>query len=226
MGCRRPAIHRFRGRHRRAQHRPPSSARHGGRGAAGAGVHPYLLSRLALRILRASGRAAECAGARRIRKEDLVFEFRRRGHRERHQDCALSHQAFRGDCVFRRLSRPHSHDHGADRQGHAVQARLRTVSCRGLSRGISAPVSRHHDGAGARRFGPAVPRRRRSEVGRGHYHRAGAGRGRLQRRARRVPACAAPSVRRARHRHDRRRSSGRHGTHRQDVFDRALGRGA
>ena len=72
------------------------------------------------------------------------------------------------------------------------------------------------------RFGAAVSRRRRSEVGRGHRDRAGAGRGRLQRGAVRIPARAAPGVRRARHRADRRRGAGRHRAHRQDVLDRAF----
>ena len=49
--------------------------------------------------------------------------------------------------------------------------------------------------AGARRFGPAISRRRRSEVGRGDHHRTGAGRGRLQCGARRFPARAAAPVR-------------------------------
>ncbi len=57
------------------------------------------------------------------------------------------------------------------------------------------PYRGHHHGAGAGRFGPAVSRRRRSEVGRRHHHRTGAGRGRLQCGARRVPARAAPPVR-------------------------------
>ena len=188
-------LHRFCRGHRRAQHRPPPPASHGGRGAAGQAfahtcfhVAPYeSYVRLAERL--------NALAPGDFAKKTLFLNSGRRGGRKRHQDRALLHQALRRDRLFRRLPRPHAHDHGAHRQGHAVQARLRSVSGRGLSRRISPALSRHHDGAGARRLGSAVSRRRRSEVGRGHHHRAGARRGRLQRRARRFPARAAPAMR-------------------------------
>ena len=66
------------------------------------------------------------------------------GGRERDQDRALLHQAFGGHRFLRRVSRAHAHDHGAHRQGDALQARLRAVSRRGLSRRISAALPRDH----------------------------------------------------------------------------------
>ncbi len=70
----------------------------------------------------------ECLGSRRISQEDAVLEFRRGGGRKCHQDCPLPHQAVGGHRIFGRIPRPYPYDHGADRQGHALQARLRAVS--------------------------------------------------------------------------------------------------
>ena len=157
-------------------------------------------------------------------EEDAVPVVGCRGARERGEDRALSHQALGRDRLLRGLPRPHADDNGAHRQSDALQAGLRTISGRDLPRRVSAALPRYHHRAGPRGPGPVVPRRRRSEVGGGHRHRARAGRGRLQRRAVRFPACAARCMRRARHRAHRRRGAEWHRTHRQDVLHRAFGR--
>ena len=182
----------------------------------------------ALRVLCAAGRAAERARARAISpKKSLFLSSGAEARRERHQDRALPHQALRGHRLLRRLPRPHAHDHGAHGQGDALQARLRPVSRpRSITPNFRCPIAASPPN---RRFadldrlfhGDVDP-----QVGRGHRHRAGAGRGRLQRGALRFPARAAPALRRARHRADRRRGARRHCAHRQDVLHRAFGRGA
>ena len=191
LGRRWPALCRFCRRDRGTQYRASSPAGDGGRCAAGGSFCAHLLSRGALRIVRAAGGAAERSRPGGFRQKIPVSVLRRRGGGERHQNRALLHQALGGDRLLRRLSRTHAHDPGAHRQGHAVQAWVRTVSGRGLSRRISATLSQHHDRAGARRSGAPLPRRCGPEVGRRHPRRAGAGRGRFQRGAVRVPARAA-----------------------------------
>ena len=142
VGRRWPALHRFRRGNRRAQYRTSSPAGHGGGREAGGVLCAHLLSRRTLRVLCAARGAAEQPRTRRLREEVTVPVIRRRGGGERHQDRALLHQAFGGHRVLRRLSRTHAHDHGAHRQGHALQARLRAVSRRGLSRANSrSPIA-------------------------------------------------------------------------------------
>ena len=141
-------------------------------------------------------RAAECAGARRFPEEDPVPVLRRRGGGERDQDRALLTPS------ARRSSPSRAAFTGARCMTMALTGKVMPYK-RGFGpfpaevyhAAVPAAVSRHHHRAGARRPRPAVSRRRRSEVGRGDHHRAGAGRGRLQRGARssfcaRCGACA------------------------------------
>ena len=104
------------------------------------------------------------------------------------QDRARRHQAHRRHRLHRRLPRPHLADHGDDRQDAALQEELRADAGGGLPCALPDRASRGH----GRGFpeGPAVPvqGRYRAEPGRGHHHRAGAGRGRLLHRARRAAA--------------------------------------
>ena len=97
----------------------------------------------------------------------------------------------RGVIAFtRRLPRPHADGHGADRQGRAVQDRLRPVPGRRVPRAV--PESRctacQRRGFAARDRAP-VQGRHRSEARRRDHLRAGAGRRRLLCR-RRPSSCA------------------------------------
>ena len=67
-------------------------------------------------------------------KKSALFNSRRRGRRERRQDRPRVHQAPGGRRLRPRLPRPYQPHHGADREEHAVQARLRPVRARGLPR--------------------------------------------------------------------------------------------
>ena len=184
LGRRGAPLCRLRRRHRRPEHRPPPPQGHGGRGRAGRAVHPHGLPGDGLRILRPAGRAPERGGTLQGPGQDRVLHHRGRGGRERGQDRALGHWPLGHRRVHRRLSRPDHDDHGADRQGAALQEELRADAGRRVPRPLPDRASRRH----GRRFaqGPVVPvqgRHRARARGRDH-DRAGPGRGRLPHRAR------------------------------------------
>ena len=86
--------------------------------------------------------------------------------------------------VHRRLPRPHDDDARPDRQGRAVQDRLRPVPRRGVPRAVPERAARHQRRRRAALGRHAVQERHRGRA-RGRLHRrAGAGRRRLLRRAR------------------------------------------
>ena len=144
LGRGRQALHRFCRWHRRAQHRPPPSADHGGGAAANEPLHPHLLPGAGLRKLCGTGRAPERQGPRRLRQENRIPVHRRRGGGKRRQDRALPHRPRRRDCLQRRLPRPHLADHGADRQGRALQGRFRPLPRRDFPRPLPQPQARCH----------------------------------------------------------------------------------
>ena len=71
-------------------------------------LHAHLLPGAGLRALRRAGRAAERAGAGRLREEDAVPVHRRRGGGERGEDRARLHRPRRRHRLHRRLPRPHA----------------------------------------------------------------------------------------------------------------------
>ena len=184
LGRRGPPLRRFRRRHRRAQHRPPPSQGDGGGGRAGGALHPHRLPGDGLRALHPAGRAAERGGTVQGPGQDRVLHHRRRGGRERGQDRPRRHRPLGHHRLHRRLPRPDHDDHGADRQGAALQEELRADARRRLSRPVPDRASRRH----GRRFaqGAVVPvqGRHRARAGRRDHHRAGPGRRRLPHRAR------------------------------------------
>ena len=182
LGRRGQALHRFRRRHRRAQHRPPHPKVMAAVQRRSSGS-PIPASRCRLRFLRRSRRAAQRAGADHRLRENGAVLYRRRGDRERDQDrpCATGRAgviAFTGG-FHGRTFMPWD-----DRQGRAVQEGLRPVPGRDLPRAVPDRASRRDR---SRRCLAAlelpVPGRHRPDVGRGDHHRAGAGRGRLPCRA-------------------------------------------
>ena len=184
LGRRGAPLCRLRRRHRRPEHRPPPSQGDGGRGRAGGALHPHRLPGDGLRVLRPAGRAAERGGTVQGPGQDRVLHHRRRGGRERGQDRPRRHRPLGHHRLHRRLSRPDHDDHGADRQGAALQEELRADAGRRVPRPLPHRASRRH----GRRFaqGPVVPvqgRHRARARGRDH-DRAGPGRGRLPHRAR------------------------------------------
>ena len=132
VGCRRPPLHRLRRRHRGAQHRPSPSQGDGGGDRTAGELHPHRVSGRRLRALCRARRAPERAGAVPRRRENRAFHHRRRSGRERGEDRPRRHRPPGGDRLCRRVSRPHPADLGADRQGGALQARLRPAGRRGL----------------------------------------------------------------------------------------------
>ena len=81
-------------------------------------------------------------GAGQLRQEDAVPDHRRRSDRERDQDRPRRHRPAGRHRVRRRLSRPHAADLGPDRQGRAVQDRLRAVPGRHLPRRLPERAAR------------------------------------------------------------------------------------
>ncbi|MNT09662.1 hypothetical protein D3C72_1444520 [compost metagenome] len=204
LGCRGQALYRLRRRHRRAQHRPPPSAPGRSRREAAGALHAHGLPDRSLCQLYRAGREDQpsCAGA--FRQEDRLLHHRRRSGGKRHQDRPRGHRPARRDRLLRRLPRPHHDGHGADRQGRAVQDRLRAVPGRGLPRAVSVCAAwRQHRGLAQGAAAP-VQGGHRSQARGGHHLRTRAGRGRLQRGAGRFRARAARGLRRARHPADRR----------------------
>ena len=89
---------------------------------------------------------------------------------------------------------------GADRQGRALQGRLRPVPGRDLPRQVPERAARRQRGRRARLDRSHLQVRRRGRARRRAHHRAGAGRRRLLRHHAVVRAGAARAVRQARHR--------------------------
>ncbi|EEQ78789.1 hypothetical protein STAWA0001_0361, partial [Staphylococcus warneri L37603] len=169
-------------RHRRHLRGRLPPARRGRRPGAGRAVHPHLVHDHALRGLRGRGRAAGPHQPDPRRDPHRPVQLRRRGRGERRQGGPRLHrQAGRGR-VRPRLSRPHHPDDGADRQVHALQARLRTVRPRDLPRARLLPAA----GRPVRRRGRAARHLRAGEADRCRQpgrrdHGADPGRGRLHR---------------------------------------------
>ena len=184
VGRRGPALCRLRRRHRRAQHRPPPSQGDGGGRSAGRAVHAHRLPGDGLRVLRAAGRAAQRGRTVQGAGQDRVLHHRRGGGRERGQDRPRRHRPLRHHRLHRRLPRPHHDDHGADRQGAALQEELRADARRRLPRPVPDRASRRHGRGLAEGAVVPVQGRHRARAGGGDHHRAGPGRRRLPRRRR------------------------------------------
>ncbi len=127
-----------------------------------------------------------------------AVQLGRRGGRERGEDRPPLHRAAGGGRVRPRLPRPHQPDDGADRQEHALQARLRPVRARGLpgADGLPAALADRPGGVqgrGARDDQDPDPQAGRRGQRRRRHHRADPGRGRLHRAAGGVPRRAWPS---------------------------------
>ena len=145
--------------------------------------------------------------------KSILAQLRRRGDRERRQDRARGDRPGRRRRLRPRLPRPHEPDDGDDGEAR-LQAGLRAAGDGRLPRRGAVSVPRHLDGGCAREPRPPLQAGRRSELGRLHRARAGAGRGRLHPDAAGVRAGAAPDLRRARDRVRRRRGAGRLRPHR------------
>ena len=226
VGRRRQALHRLRLGHRRAQHRPPPSAHRRGDRASSSNASrtpptrscPYeSVVALAERLnaLTPGNHAKKTAffttGAEAV--ENAIKIARAATRRP-------GVIAFSGG-----VPRPHLHGHGADRQGRAVQGRLRPVPGQRLPRaGADRTARRHRSSDSLQAIAQLFKADIEPDAGRGDHRRAGAGRRRLLRDAARVHARAAQDLRRARHRADRRRDPDRLRAHRQDVRDGALRR--
>jgi len=147
MGRRRPALHRFRGGHCRAQHRPPPSPGH---------WRPWRSKHWRLRTPVSMSRPTSptCGWRKRLNAlapGDFAKKtmFLSSGAEAVENAVKIARYSTKRSAVIAfsgGFSRPHPHDHGAHGQGHAVQARLRPVSRRGLSRGISAALPGYHHG--------------------------------------------------------------------------------
>jgi 4-aminobutyrate aminotransferase len=145
VGRRGPPLHRFRRRHRRAEHGPPPPEdRRGDRRPANCFTHtayqivPYAsYVELAEKInARAPGdypkkTAFFTTGAEAVENAIKIARGNRPSGRHR---------------VRRRFPRPHDDGHGADRQGRAVQAELRSVPGRRVPRTVPEPAARRDDG--------------------------------------------------------------------------------
>ena len=85
----------------------------------------------------------------------------------------------RRDRLHRRVPRPDDHGDDPDRQGRALQERLRARAAGDLPRSLSRPAARRHRRRVAEASRLPVQGRHRPGARRGDHHRAGAGRGRL-----------------------------------------------
>ena len=110
-------------------------------------LHAHRLPDRALRALHRAVRAAERAGAVQGRGQDHPVLDRRRSGRERRQDRARRDRAHQRHRLLRRLPRPHADDHGADRQGGALQEEVRADAGRHLARAVPGAAARR-DGRG------------------------------------------------------------------------------
>ena len=119
-------------RHRRDRRRARRYPRGRGGRRAGRRLYPHLLHGLALRGLRRGVRGPGPADARRPPEAVGAPHLRRGGRRERGEDRPLVHQAGGRRRLRARVPRPDQPHDGADRQGDAVQARLRAVRPGGL----------------------------------------------------------------------------------------------
>ena len=127
-------------------------------------VHAHLLHGHALRGLRRGLRGARAAHPGRPREAVGAVQLRRRGGGERGQGRAARHRPAGGRRLRPRLPRPDQPHDGADREEHALQARLRAVRRRGLPRADVLPVPRPagHDRRRGRRPGASSWSRPRS----------------------------------------------------------------
>ncbi len=130
----------------------------------------------------------------------------------------------RGDLLRGGVPRPHVAHDEPHQPAYAVQAGIRAVRRRGVSRAVQLPVPLRRPGRPAGAAGVRARARddgRPAFRGRGHL-RARVGRGRLHRAGRRVPAGVAGALSHARHPHDRRRDPIRVRPHGQVPGERAL----
>ena len=180
-GGRRALVHRLRRRHRLPEPRPRRAGRSSRRSTRrstatctsaswSAMYEPYVeVCRRLAELYPGSGEY-----------KSVLLNSRRRGGRERGQDRARGDRPPRGHRVRPRLPRAHAAHDDDDREGHALQARLRPVRARDLPRRrrpTSTAASATDDAiAGLERLFKADvdPRDRRLRRA-----RAGAGRGRL-----------------------------------------------
>ena len=212
---RRQPAHRLRLRHRGHHGRQRRPA--GGRGGAAPGrrLHPHLLHGHALRGVRRGLREAGRADAGQPREALRALQLRRRGGGERGQGRAPPHRTRRDRRVRPRLPRAHEPDDGADREDHALQARLRTVRRRDLPRPDGLPLPLAGRRRGLRRRGVRRLRRVRAHPGRARTAAPPSSSSRS--RARAASSCPPPGlaaagrrlVPRARHPADRRRDPDR-----------------
>ena len=203
---------RRRGHGRRRQHdaRPVERARlpagralpsegRGGRAAPGREVLPHRLLRRAVRDLRRALRAARRTG--RARPQGGALQLGRRGRGERGEVREGRDRPAGGDLLRGGVPRPHAAHDEPDQPAHAVQAGVRAVRRRGVSRAVQLPVPLRRPGRPAGAAGVRARARddgRSAFRGRGHL-RARAGRGRLHRAGRRVPAGDRGALSHARH---------------------------
>ena len=160
---RRPHVHRLRGRHRLPEHRPSLRARRRRDQGAGRRVPPPVLHGRRLRALRRGLPPPRRAVAVRRRAAEVdPRQLGRRGDRERRQDRPLGDRPARRRRLRQCVSRPHAADDDDDREGEAVQGRLRAVRARGVPRAGPEPVSRDHDGRRDRGAEAALQGRGRS----------------------------------------------------------------
>ena len=108
--------------------------------AQAAAVHTHLLHGDPLRGLRRCCRGTQSPHPRRPRQEDGALQLRRRGSRERRQDCSLRHQTSGSRGLRTWVPRPHEPHDGTHREVDAVQVRLRPVRRRDLPDADGLPV--------------------------------------------------------------------------------------
>ena len=151
LGRRRPALPRFRRRHRHAQRRPRASASRRGDRRAGRATHARVLSSREYEPYVAVAEALEPARAGLVAEENAAALDRRRGDRERGEDRARIYAPPGRYRVSARVPRAHAARALDDREERAVQTAFRTVLQRDLPRAVSVRTPRHHDRARAAR---------------------------------------------------------------------------
>jgi hypothetical protein len=185
---RREPPHRLRFRHRGHRGRQLRPRCRRARPAAGRRLHAHLLHGEPLRGVRRGLRAARRADPGAAREAERPVQLGRRGRGERGEDRPHLHRPRRRRRLRARLPRAHEPDDGADREEHALQARLRAVRAGGLpgADGLPAALARRR-GAVRRRGVRRVRRHGAHPGGRDEHgcrgHRADPGRGRVRRTA-------------------------------------------
>ncbi len=127
-------------RRRQRRQRPPAVSSPPSRSRSPRSPTPASWSRRTTGTSRSA--SAEPADARRLREAVGAVQLRRRGGGERGQGGPRRDRPGRRRGVRPRLPRAHQPDDGDDREGHALQARLRAVRRRGLPRSPVLPVPR------------------------------------------------------------------------------------